>query len=244
MLLSTSALLTTSVLLAACGGGGDAGPSGTAREEGGDTGPFRSLTFQVGIDPAAPGTEAAPQGVTLDLSLTLGKAQDVEPPQVQTLDVDFPDGSAYHGGDYPACSAARLDARGPSGCPEGSVMGEGTLEALADIAKSPGRITVVNGGADRLYFWTELDRPARVEAAVVGTITAHEGGGYGLSLKIPDKLQVVAGVPIAIRQLHVQAGHENWMATTGCPDDSWTFTGAATFNDGSDIKRDTEVECD
>lgn len=230
--------------LVACGGGDDADP-GTAHSTSGDSGPFRSLAIDIKVTPPEAGSEDEPTGVKLDLGLKLGEAKGVEPPLVEGVDIDFPPGTVYNGDRHAACTKRILEAYGPDGCPPESIMGEGTLLAYADVARSPGRITVVNGGARRLYFWTELDRPARVQAPVVGTIIPNDDdGGYRLALAIPNRLQIVVGIPIALREMNVSVGQGDWIATTDCPDDHWTFKGGAHFGDGSSISRDTEVDCD
>jgi hypothetical protein len=226
--------------LAGCGGGGTA--SGSAHLAERPTGPYRSLTVDIKITPAKAGSTDHPQGVELGLGLRLGSPKGVEPPQVKNLELEFPAGTSYGGGRVPSCDRARLEARGPGGCPIASITGHGKLLAYADTAPSAGRITVVNGGKDSLYFWMELDRPARVDGAAIGNITPR-GGGYRLALSIPAKLQVVAGIPIALRELRVDAGRGTWLATTGCPGGHWSFRGTARFSDGSSVARNTDVSC-
>lgn len=221
-------------------------PGGSEVAQRNDPGPFRSLEVDVELEPAKAGTEERPQGVELDLRLALGAPRDIEPPLLQEAEVRFPVGTRYGGGDLPACEEATLERRGPEACPPDSVTGTGTLEARADTAPAPGRITVVNGGAERLYFWTEIDRPVRVAAPIVGTVSEEsEPWAYRLRLKVPRDLQLVAGVPIALRELRVKAGSGRWLSTTSCPDDgSWDFEGGASFADGGSAVRTTTVECE
>lgn len=56
-------------------------------------------------------------------------------------------------------------------------MGKGSGTAMADDVPTYPRITIVNGGAKRVYFYTVLTNPARVQTPVVGKITKQSGSG-------------------------------------------------------------------
>lgn len=107
-------------------------------------------------------------------------------------------------------------------------MGHGTGTAYADTTVTHPTITVVNGGASKLYFYTVLNNPARVQEPVVGHITRMSGKyAYALSVTIPNNLRIVAGVPIELTYLKVVAGgagHGTWLATTGCSHGHWPFS--------------------
>jgi hypothetical protein len=211
-----------------------------------DPGPFRSLSLEVDLDPNDAGSEDKPRRVTLDLALRLGAPRAAEPPLLRTADVLMPEGIRYAGGRFPSCERRALERSGPEGCPRGSIMGEGALVARADTAPARGRITVVNGGADQLYFHTVLTNPLRTEAPMVGTITPAEAPwAYRLRLQVPEELQIVAGIPIAVRELRVTAGRDGWLSTTSCPDDStWDFEGTAHFAGGGRAVRTATVDCE
>jgi hypothetical protein len=236
-------VLTTAAALGACGGDGSESSDGPQRN---DPGPFRSLDVDVKVEPAKAGTPQKPQGITLELRLALGAPRDVEPPLLKEAEIRFPAGSRYGGGELPSCARATLERGGPEACPPGSVTGKGTLRARADTAPAPGRVAVVNGGAERLYFWTEIDQPVRVAEPIVGTVSQEsEPWAYRLRLKVPRELQLVAGVPIALQEISVSAGSGGWLSTTSCPDDgSWDFEGGAGFEGGGSAVRTTTVDCD
>jgi len=252
-------LAMTLVALTGCGGGsGDAGSSGgggAAKAPGSavatvsddkPAGPLHSLGFSATITPKKAGTEARPQGVKLGLDLRVGQPKDAEPALLDQADVLFPQGSHYDGAAFPSCDKKTLEkADGPSGCDPASIMGTGTADVSADTASVVGRVTVVNGGKDRLYFWTELDSPVRVRTAVVGTISpADKPWGYKLHLAFPEELQVVAGVPLGVHGLKISAGKGTWLSTTECPADGWSFRGKATFSEGGSVSRDLKIDCD
>jgi hypothetical protein len=183
------------------------------------------------VTPSKAGTVAHPQGVKLTTALSWQNLGPTKQPIVTKFFVWFPQGSLYQGGKYTSCSKAKI-AKGPGACPSKSIMGTGTGTAYAGSA--PGaplthpKITVVNGGAKTIYFYTVLNNPARVRKAVVGTLSSATGKyRYKLSVPVPTELQVVAGTPIELTNLNVTAGGKSyaprWLATTACPGGNWPF---------------------
>ena len=103
-------------------------------------------------------------------------------------------------------------------------MGTGTGTAYADTTRTHPKITVVNGGKNIVYFYTVLNNPARVQEPVIGHVKKTSGKyAYSLSVKVPSNLQVVAGVPIELTSLSVNAGKGTWLETTGCSGGKWPF---------------------
>jgi hypothetical protein len=102
---------------------------------------------------------------------------------------------------------------------------------------------MINGGARNICFYTVLTNPARVETCVPGKVTKLNGNpkwGYRLQIRVPEVLQVVAGVPIALRSIKFTAGGKrhakDWIATTSCPRNrKWGFQVETSYlyNDGS-----------
>jgi hypothetical protein len=55
---------------------------------------------------------------------------------------------------------------------------------------------------------------------------------YALSVSVPQNLQVVAGVPIELTSLSVNAGRGTWLSTTGCgPGGRWPFSVTTSYLD-------------
>jgi hypothetical protein len=164
------------------------------------------------------GSSRHPQGVRLTTTFGWNGLDEADQPMVTGFDLWFPKGSVYNGARYPKCSARVLNVRGPSGCPKASIMGSGIGIAFADTTITRPRITVVNGGADVVYFYTVLNNPARVQEPVAGHITRVSGDfTYHLSATIPENLRIVAGVPIKLTALTITAGRARWLATTNAP---------------------------
>lgn len=189
------------------------------------SGTFPSVTVRATVSPKKAGTPRHPQGVRLTTLFnwqTLGAANQ---PIVTQFHVLFPKGSLYNGAHTPTCSVSTLNRSGPSGCSKASIMGSGTGTAYADTTLTHPAITVVNGGASVVYFYTVLNNPARVQEPVVGHISRMSGRwAYSLSVTVPQNLRIVAGVPIELTSLSVNAGKGSWLETTGCgPGGHWPY---------------------
>lgn len=169
----------------------------------------------------APGPAPAPKRprpVTLDVGLRWDLPKDEARVTLQRLVMRFPRGAVYNGARTPACREATIVASGPAACPKGSVVGGGSTKADADLAPTTARITVVNGGAARIWFYVQMTNPAVVDVAVPGRMRRIGGRwSYELTVDVPPELQVVAGTPIYVRELTVRAGKGDWIAVTRQP---------------------------
>lgn len=172
------------------------------------------MTPSIASAKLTPGTPAQPNPVRLTVQFGWSNLGE----DVTSFSLWFPAGSVYNGAKTPMCTAATLAADGPAGCPKGSIVGTGTGTALADMTTTRPRITVVNGGASIVYFYTILNNPARVQEPITGHLTRLHGRyAYELSATIPENLQIVAGVPINLTSLTVTAGSGDWIALASAP---------------------------
>lgn len=183
-----------------------------------------SITTQADVSarlaPGAAPTPRRPRVVTLDVRLAWGwdAAPAVPRQTLQRLVMRFPKGSIYRGARHPRCAAQTLLLKGVAGCPKGAVVGRGSARADADRVPTTARITVVNGGGDRVLFYTEMENPAIVQVPVEGRIRRTSGAwAYELTVDIPGELQVVGGIPIFLRDLRVTAGRGDWLAVSRPP---------------------------
>jgi hypothetical protein len=206
-----------------------------------------TITVTTKVTPNRAGTPKHPQGIRIDVRAKIGIPSDYDPPLVQHVDVWFPRGGLYNGAKYPACNLRLLGRRGPSICPKRSIMGHATATARADTVFTHPKITVINGGATRVYFYTVLQVPARVAEPVVGNIVAMPGDpkwSYHLRVSIPKNLQIVAGIPLRLDEVHGTAGRGDWLATTSCPrDHRWRWHAEGSFSTGQVVKYDGSVGC-
>ena len=117
-------------------------------------------------------------------------------PIVTKVEVLLPKGGYYAGGKLPKgvkgkvtpkCSeAAMMNGLPQDQCPKGSIVGSGTANAWADTVKTRVKITVVNGGANRVYLFTELTNPAVVQLPMPGKIQKQRGKwAYKVTFTVP-----------------------------------------------------------
>ena len=211
-----------------------------------DTVPIE-LHVDARVVPNKAGTAKYPQAVRIESDAYVKIPDGYDPPLVDTVEVWFPKGGLYNGHKYPKCAENVLARRGVAACPKGSIMGKGRGKATADTVFTYPRIAVVNGGRDTVFFYTVLTNPARVRAPVVGKLTKPGGRwSYKLYARIPRVLQVVAGIPIVLRELPIKAGdpRKDWIATTSCPrDERWRYHVLITFTTGQTKTYDDAVPC-
>ncbi len=118
----------------------------------------------------------------------------------------------------PKCTPQTANRGGPAACPKGSIMGKGSGIAYAAKTRTRPKITIINGGAHEVLFFIVMNNPARVRQAVVGHLTKLSGRFvYHLSVVIPKDLRIVAGVPIKLTSLKIEAGRGRWLAITSAP---------------------------
>jgi hypothetical protein len=192
--------------------------------------PVTTVTVDAKVTPNKAGTKKNPRGVTLSGKIKWESEEGIEPPIVTAFDILISKGGVYNGGKHPKCSQAVINRSGPSACPKKSIMGSATGSAWADDVITRPDVTFINGGAKRICFYTVLTNPARVRTCVPGKITKLSGPkwAYRVKITVPKVLQVVAGVPIALREISWRAGGKpyakDWIATTSCPKGNrWAF---------------------
>ncbi len=208
------------------------------------------ITSVTKVTPNKAGTPKHPQGINIDVKSTIDTPRDYDPPLAQTVDVWISKGGNYNGGKYPTCAPQTMDRKGIGACPKKAIMGHGTGKADADGVASIPDITVVNGGANAVHFYTVLQHPARVQKTVSASITKLKSGpwGYKAHASIPRSLQIVAGIPLRVESLHVNAGYKSyakdWIVTTMCPaSHKWKYHVEVSYETGQLAKFDGAVTC-
>jgi|SRR5215218_820870 len=208
--------------------------------------PETVLKVEAKVIPNKAGTPKHPQGVKIKASVTFVHPEGFEPKIVDHGYALFPKGGQYNGDDYPTCTKRVLDREGPSGCKKKSYMGYITGDVYADTVITHPEIRVFNGGAKLALAHVTLYRPTLVKETIPVHIKKLHGGkwAYKVSLAVPESLQIVAGVPIAPRELHGTVGRGTWLATTHCPKShKWKYFGKAYFTDGSSVEHEDSVPC-
>lgn len=210
--------------------------------------PETTFTFKGAVSPKKAGTPKNPQGVKLTGSMKFETVtQGVEEPIITGADILLPKSGKWNGGKYKTCSKAVLNRKGPKGCNPKSIMGSAKGVAFADTVDAKPTVTFVNGGATTLYAYTVLYNPTLVKEPVVIKIKKLSGGpwGYKVSFRVPESLQIVAGVPVTLRSLNFNLGGKKYakelITTTACKGGKHVFQ-ATTFylyNTGERASKDT-----
>jgi hypothetical protein len=206
-----------------------------------------SVTVSPTVSPSKAGTKKKPRSVNLGIRMNWKTSgpDGSNKPIVQKVVIDFPKGSLYLGGTFPSCTEAKLNEGLPKEvCPK-AIVGSGTGDAWADTARTKPKFTLVNGGASKVFLYTELVNPAVVNAPVPGTVKkGGKYGGYRLTLTVPEELQVVAGTPISLISVNVKTKAKNWLATTSCPKNrKWPFQVVSSQDSTADATFASTVKC-
>lgn len=213
-----------------------------------DSGPT-SIKVDASATPKNGGSKSKPQGHKVTAKITVTTTGDVEHPIVQSGDIYFPKGGKYQGEKYTKCAQATLTRGGPDACPSKSLIGKGNGSASADTVEAGPKVVVVNGGKNLILAYVTLQRPARVRAVVPAKLTPQSGQwSYKLSFKVPETLQVVAGIPITLNNLTLTAGFtkaaKDIIATTSCgTGNKWPFQVNLQLNSGGSTSFTDSVPC-
>jgi len=205
-----------------------------------------TFTVEARVVPNKAGTPAHPQGVKIKASARFHTPDGVERPIVTHGYTLFPRHGAYNGRDFPKCDKRTLDRDGPEYCPKGSRIGFARATAYADTIVTRPKIEIFNGGQRLALAYVTLYRPALVQTAIPIRIEELPKGKwkYRASLRIPEVLQVVAGVPIAPRSIKGWVGRGKLITTTSCPRSRrWDYETKVFFTVGEPYTYRDSVPC-
>ena len=212
----------------------------------------------VSVKPNEAGTPSRPRGIEIHARGTVVPPGAIVPagvampagaaiPVLRSFDVWLPKGWVYNGAKHPVCALVKLKAKGPRACPPGSIMGHGpTGQSDPNDLNPPPRVTVINGGRTKMYFFVVRLVPAHVQVAVPGTITKVNSPrwSYRLHADNPSSLQLISGIPITLDSFRASLGRGDWIATTSCPrDHAWRYRLQMTSTSGQVLTTDGRVAC-
>jgi hypothetical protein len=145
------------------------------------------VAFTVAVSPNKAGK---PTGLNVKIVSSDPAAE--QPPIMNRILIKLNEGGKYNSSKFPRCTLAKLQARGPNGCPSGSKIGSGKGVGYAKpVVTDPvnAKLTIFNGaksgGKDTIlvYVFPDLG-PTFVS---VGKITKKRSGGfdYNLDFNVP-----------------------------------------------------------
>lgn len=213
-----------------------------------DTAPIE-VTATGKVTPSQAGTPRHPRGVKVQVGATMrSQHSDVVPMMPQSFDIWLPKGWRYEGAKHPACALTTLSHGGVQRCPQESIISPGRVGHAAVVGEGPEppEVTIINGGATKLYLWVVIQNPARAAAAVPITISTLRSPRWSARLHgdIPAALQIVSGIPISLPSLTLKTRTAEWFTTTHCPRDHlWRAHLRLTYAAGQVADADGSVPC-
>jgi hypothetical protein len=209
-------------------------------------------------------------GATVSLDIRTPAAGRIAAP-LSEVTVRYPAGLGIElsGLGIDTCSATRLEASGPKGCPADSLMGTGS--ALAEMRIGPtivrenAQITIVRApereGHLAMFFYTQGKQPVIVRLIFTGVLLpASSPFGGAIKIAIPP-IEGFPGTDIAILHLHLVLGppqlvyyervHGHTVAyrprrirlPDTCPHGGFPFSATLAFLDGGRVNVSTAVPC-
>jgi hypothetical protein len=153
-----------------------------------------------------------PPSMKLRMTATFaGEGPGFQPPTLDHSVIRFPYGSRLNNHLFPHCDPAAINRRGPGVCPRGSLIGRGYANVFADTERQRLTVRLFNGrGGNSIVFYFHGTNPARVDTAFAAPLRRLRGGmwNYVLNVPVPETLQVVAGIPIYVREFVSTVGAE------------------------------------
>jgi hypothetical protein len=207
-------------------------------------------------------------GFEFEIAAQLGRV----PPPLVGMELRYPGnlGFALSGLGLATCSPARLDARGPKGCPPNSRMGFGSAvaEIMVEglIVSETAEVTIVRGptreGHLALLFYVNGSEPVRAQVVFPGALVpADLPFGGALRLGIPLVSSWPEGPDLAVVRLRSTLGPEHLtyyervkgrriaynpkgiLLPKVCPHGGFRFLATFEFLDGAKAAAGTTVPC-
>jgi hypothetical protein len=211
------------------------------------------------------------QSVTVDLDFVIAAAA-APPSPVTAVTIRYPAGLEIELGELGlgTCSAARMEAVGPRGCPANSIMGYGSavaeVQVGTNILHETARVTLARAPEHNGRFTVLLDaegtEPLIARILMVGLLLpAKPPFGGALQFSIPSIASVPGGQDIALVRLDLVLGppslvyHERLHGKTiayhprgipllgTCPRGGRPFGATVRFLDGRSASSRTTVRC-
>lgn len=169
--------------------------------------------------------------------------------------VHFPYGSALNNRLFPSCRPAAINRRGTRACPRGSRIGGGHAIGVGDNVRQRLVVSFFNGPRGRsIIFHLRGNNPLRVNTAFEAPLNRLRGGrwNYRLTIPVPENLQVVAGVPLALEEFvstvhasrRINGRRRGFIEAWACPPGArLPLRGSFAFLEGPPVLVDSWLGC-
>jgi hypothetical protein len=189
--------------------------------------------------------------VNLSIGADMGTTDGTVPAAINHMRFFFTNGAKVHPEAFAVCTKTTLVAKGPTACPKGSRLGEGTAKASAIGTDIDATIDVFNGPG------TSSSRKVLIYARALGTVVIplegtlkRSSGRFGWILDVPvQKIQIVADQYASITSFEVTVGGVGKKgvpfieAPTSCKAPGWPFLGQFTYADGTSGTSSATIPC-
>jgi hypothetical protein len=197
-----------------------------------------------------------PWAVNLSLGAHFGSDDGGIPPILTHMTFKFPH-AKVNGSQFPTCTLDKLKAKGPSGCPAGSRIGQGRAMVDAIGLKIGATVIAFNGpGSDsnrQEVIYAKADPGIDVTLYFAGTLKKIGGQfGYQLDITVPP-IPTIPGAPDAsVDSFNVAVGGRTKKhgrkisyidAPTSCPSAGLPFAGSFQFRDGTSSSASATISC-
>jgi hypothetical protein len=201
------------------------------------------------IRPFTTKTTSATLSVNLKFNGPGGQPADT----LQKVVLKFTYGAHLNGNLFPSCSADMIRNHKP--CPKGSQIGSGSALGLLGDVQEPITVLMFNGPKGKsITFEIKGQKPAVIDVPFDAPLQTYSGGtyNYGLTVSVPDVLQVVAGIPVSLDFFNVKVGatrkvhgrKRGYIETLICPPAALVpLQGDFTFANANPFHIDTYIHC-
>ena len=191
-----------------------AGLCGTARAQPPTVSPVVKITGSGSLSRFSTADGGAASAAKFNVATTFSTdPPGAQPFTIQKAVVFFPDHAGTNGRMFPSCSAKQIERfhGAISRCPQGSKIGDGTVEAKAIQLgiTAHGRVSVFNSHHGRnITINIQTLHPAIINESIDAPLTQLHGKyGEKFTLVVPHSLQeILPGVFVAVRKFNVTLG--------------------------------------
>jgi len=170
--------------------------------------PSMTVTSTAEMTPKLAGTEMRPRSTRIDADVEWSVPEGSEPRLPSKLAIRLPRGVRLNSRTYPTCAKRTLNRKGPSGCPWRSILGSGAGHLSEGFLGRHPKITLVNGGAHRLWAYNVYRYPALVKEAKPVTVKRLHSRkwAYELTFDLLVGPLVIGLLPLPLSRFEVSIG--------------------------------------